>query len=152
MLDFYLRHGVQMTHIYCIITFRVANWLKPYIKLNTKLRNEVKKTGNSLGITVFKGMNNFIYGKFLQNVFKQTNLKFLNTIEDAIRTQSLPGFVRNTFHNGNFKIADVQHEKVRCDKPIYLGAAITELAKFTCTSASTTTRSSHSGKERMWSC
>ena len=37
-----------------------------------------------MGITVFKEMNNFIYRKFLQNVFKQTNLKFLNTIEDAI--------------------------------------------------------------------
>ena len=57
------------------------------------------------------------------------NLKFLNTIEEAIRTQSMPGFVRNTFHNGNFTLADVRHEKVRCDKPIYLGAAITELAK-----------------------
>ena len=129
MLDFYLQHGVQMTHIYCIITFRVANWLKLYIELNTKLRNEAKRTGNALRITVFKGMNNFIYGKFLQNVFKQMNLKFLNTIEDAIRTQSLPGFVRNTFHNGNFTIADVLHEKVQCDKPIYLGAAITELVK-----------------------
>ena len=56
-----------MMHIYCIITFRVANWLKPYIDLSTKLRNEAKKTGNALGITVFKGMNNSIYGKFLQN-------------------------------------------------------------------------------------
>ena len=37
--------------------------------------------------------------------------------------------MRNTFHNGNFTIADVKHEEVRCDKPIYLGAAITELAK-----------------------
>ena len=55
MLDFYLRHSVQMTHIYCIITFRVANWLKPYIELNTKLQNEAKHTGNALGITVFKG-------------------------------------------------------------------------------------------------
>ena len=73
-----------MTHIYCIITFRVANWLKPYIELNTKLRNEAKKAGNMLRITVFKGMNNFIYRKFLQNVFKQTSLKFFNTIEDAI--------------------------------------------------------------------
>ena len=81
MLDFYLRHGVKMMHIYCIITFRVVNWLKPYIELNTALRNEAKRTGNVLGITVFKGMNNFIYGKFLQNVFKQTNLKFLNTLK-----------------------------------------------------------------------
>ena len=51
-------------------------------------------------------MNNFIYGKFLQNVFKQTNLKFLNTIEKAIHSE-LPGFVCNTFHNGNFTLADV---------------------------------------------
>ena len=97
--------------------------------MNTKLKNKTKRTGNALGITDFKGMNNFIYGKFLQNVFKQTNLKFLNTIEEAICTQSMPGFVRNTFHNGNFTIADVRHEKVWCNKPIYLRAAITELAK-----------------------
>ena len=60
---------------------------------------------------------------------KQTQLKFLNTIEEAIKTQSMPGFVCNTFHNGKFTIADVRHKKVTCDKPIYLGAAITELAK-----------------------
>ena len=54
MLDLYLWHGVKMTHIYCIITFRVANWLKPYIELNTKLQNEAKCTGNTLRITVFK--------------------------------------------------------------------------------------------------
>ena len=38
MLDFYLCHGVQMTHIYCIITFRVANWLKSYIEMNTVIQ------------------------------------------------------------------------------------------------------------------
>ena len=49
MLELYLWHRVQMTHIYSIITFRVANWLKPYIKMNTVLCNEAKRTGNSLG-------------------------------------------------------------------------------------------------------
>ena len=120
---------MQLKHIWCIITFNVARWLKPYIDLNTALRNKVKRLGNALGIVVYKGMNNFIYGKFLQNVLKQTQLKFLNTIEEAIKAQSMPGFIRNTFHNGKFTIADVRHEKVTCDKPIYLGAAITELAK-----------------------
>ena len=76
-------------------------------------------------------MNNAIYGKFLQNVMKQSNLKFVNTLLDAIqiKVQSLPGFVRNVCHNGNFTIADVKHEEVKFDKPIYLGATITELAK-----------------------
>ena len=46
MLDFYLHHRVQMTHIYCIITFRVANWLKPYIVLNTKLWSKAKRLGS----------------------------------------------------------------------------------------------------------
>ena len=35
----------------------------------------------------------------------------------------------DTFHNGNFTIADMRHKKVRCDKLIYLGVAITELTK-----------------------
>ena len=37
--------------------------------------------------------------------------------------------MRNVYHNGNFTIADVKHEEVKFDKPIYLGATITELAK-----------------------
>ena len=49
MLNFYLWHGVQMTHIYCIITFRVVNWLNLYIEINTAFGNEAKRTGNTLG-------------------------------------------------------------------------------------------------------
>ena len=43
-------------------------------------------------------------------------------------------------NNGNFTIADVKHEEVKFDKPIYLGATttITELAKLsTCTGSTT---------------
>ena len=60
-------------------------------------------------------MNNVIYGKFLQNVMKQSTLKFVNTLLDAIqiKVQSLPDFVRNVYHNGNFTIADVKHEEVK---------------------------------------
>ena len=54
MLDFYLCHGVQMTHIYCIITFRVANWLKPYIELNTKLWNRQNAQATCLGSLYLK--------------------------------------------------------------------------------------------------
>ena len=46
---------------------------------------------------------------------EQSNLKFVNTLLDAIKVkvQSLPGFVRNVYHNGNFTIADVKHEEVK---------------------------------------
>ena len=65
--------------------------------MNTELRNKCKKKGQAIGTIVHKLMNNAIYGKFLQNVMKQSNLKFVNTLLDAIqiKVQSLPGFVRN---------------------------------------------------------
>ena len=96
-------------------------------------------------------MNNAIYGKFLQNVMKQSTLKFVNTLLDAIKVQSLPGFVRNVYHNGNFTIADVKHEEVKFDKPIYLGATITELVKLSICTGSTTTMWCHThwGRDRV---
>ena len=106
MLNFYLHHRVQMTHL---LHHHVQSrqLVKALHHSQHQAQEQSKEDWNILRITVFKGMNNFIYGKFLQNVFKQTNLKFLNTIEDAIQTQSMPGFVCNTFHNGNFTIADI---------------------------------------------
>ena len=49
------------------------------------------------------------------NEAEQSTLKFVNTLLDAIqiKVQSLPGFVRNVYHNGNFTIADVKHEEVK---------------------------------------
>ena len=75
----------------------MKEWLKPYVDMNTELRNHCKKEGQAIGTIVYKHMNNAIYGKFLQNVMKQSTLKFVNTLLDAIKVQSLPGFVRNVY-------------------------------------------------------
>ena len=87
---------------------------------------------------------------------KQSTLKFVNTLLDAIQinVQSLPGFVRNVYHNGNFTIADVKHEEVKFDKSIYLVPAttITELAKLSTCTGSTTTMWCHTGEETECSC
>ena len=72
LLDFYLQQGIEMTHLYCGIVFNVKEWLKPYVDMNTELRNKCKKEGQAIGTIVYKLMNNAIYGKFLQNVMKQS--------------------------------------------------------------------------------
>lgn len=129
ILAFYLSHGVEMTEVVCGIKFKVSKWLEPYIMLNTRLRDECRAKGQTVGVTVFKGMNNVIFGKNMQNDFKLTTLKIVNNIKDAIKTQSLPGFVRNVFCSDRITIADVKHEEIYFNKPIYLGGTITELAK-----------------------
>ena len=88
LLDFYLQQGVEIAHLYCGIVFNVKEWLKPYVDKNTALRNQCKEKGLAMGIVVYKLMNNAIYGKFLQNVMKQSRLKFVNSLLEAIKVQS----------------------------------------------------------------
>ena len=64
---------------------------------------------------------------------KQSNLKFVNTLgchsNQGVVTAWLCEECVPATNNGNFTIADVKHEEVKFDKPIYLGATTTELAK-----------------------
>ena len=84
-----------------------------WTRKNTELRNQCKKEGLAIGTIVYKQTHEqcHLWEVLLQNVMKQSNLKFVNTLLDAIqiKVQSLPGFVRNVYHNnGNFTIADVK--------------------------------------------
>ena len=105
-----------MTHLYCGIVFNVKEWLKPYVDMNTELRNKCKKEGQAIGTIVYKQAHEQCHLWEVPSECdeaEQSNLKFVNTLLDAIKVQSLPGFVRNVYHNGNFTIADVKHEEVK---------------------------------------
>ena len=89
---------------------------------------------------------------------KQSTLKFVNTLLDAIqiKVQSLPGFVRNVYHNGNFTIADVKHKEVKLSLTSLStwvpATTITELAKLSTCTGSTTTMWCHTGEETECNC
>lgn len=129
-LALYLSLGVKLLKIHRILLFSEAPVLKDYIALNTKIRDHATKIGDFAGRERAKLMNNSIYGKTYENPMKYSTLVMTSSANEAVRTQSKPGFVKNVFVSGDFTIADVKHAEVKYDKPLYLGAIITELAKY----------------------
>ena len=102
------------------------DWLKPYIVMNTELRQKAK---NNFEKDFFKLMNNSVFRKTIENVKKYRDIKLI-AIE---RRRSLlvlqPNYHRTKFFTENKLAIEMKKTQVLMNKPVYLVLSIFDLNK-----------------------
>ena len=71
-----LNHGVSLKKVHRVIKFNQKAWLKPYIRMNAKLRQKAK---NNFQKDFFKLTNNGVFGKTFENVRKCRDIRLVTT-------------------------------------------------------------------------
>ena len=67
-----MEKGLKLVKVRRVLQFDQTDWIKPYIDLNTKLRQEAD---NKFEEGFAKLMNNSFFGKYINNVLiKMTNI------------------------------------------------------------------------------
>ena len=89
-----LNHGSILKKVHRVIKFNQKAWLKPYIDMSSKLKQKAK---NNLERDFCKLMNNAVFGKIVENVRKQRNIKLVTTEKRRHYVVS-----ERSFHTTNF--------------------------------------------------
>ena len=121
-----LNHGLVLKKVHRVIQFNQEDWLKPYIDMNTKLRKEAK---NEFEKDFFKLMNNFIFGKTMENVRKHIDIKLVTTDEKRNKLVSEPNYHTTKRFSESLLAIEMKKSKVKMNKPIYLGMPILDISE-----------------------
>ena len=94
--------------------------------MNPKLRKEAK---NEFEKDFFKLMNNFVFGKTMENVRKHRDNKLVTTEEKRIKLISEPNYHTIKHFSKNLLTIEMKKTKVKMNKPVYLGMSILDIRK-----------------------
>ena len=125
-LKFYLQQGLSLRKVHRAMSFKQANFLKPFIEFNTEKRKNDK---NDFETDLFKLMNNSVYGKTMENVRKHGDFEIVNTPERFQKLVNKPLFKHRHIINEDLVIVEKDKHTVELNKPIYMGMSILDYSK-----------------------
>ena len=125
-LKSYLQQGLSLRKVHRAMSFKQANFLKPFIEFNTEKRKNAK---NDFEKDLFKLMNNSVYGKTMENVRKHGDYEIVNTPERFQKLVNKPLFKHRYIINEDLAIVEKDKHTVELNKPIYMGMSILDYSK-----------------------
>ena len=121
-----LDHGLILKKVHRVIKFNEKAWLKPYIDMNTKLREKAK---NNFEKDFFKLMKNVVSGKNMENVRKHRNIKLVTTERRRNYLVSESNHHTTKFFTENLLVIKMRKPRILMNKPVHLGLSILDLSK-----------------------
>ena len=121
-----LNHGLILKSNSKVIRFNQEAWLKEYIDMNTELRKQAK---NDFEKDFFKLINNTVFGKTMENVWKHRDIKFVTTNKRRNQLVSEPNYHTTKYFSEDLLAIEMKKIKVKMNKPVYLGMSILEINK-----------------------
>ena len=121
-----LAHGLVLKKLLRVIQFNQEAWLKRYTDMNTELTKKVK---NDFEKDFFKLMNNAVFGKTMENVRKQRDIKLVTTDKRRNQLVTEPNYHTTKWFSENLLANEIKKTKIKMNKPIYLRLSILEISK-----------------------
>ena len=84
-----LNHGLKLKKVHRVTQFKQKAWLKAYIGMNTELR---KKAQNEFEKNFFKLMKNSVFGKIMENVRNNRDIRLVTSDKRRKRLVSEPNY------------------------------------------------------------
>ena len=124
-LKYYLSKGWILIKVHEILEFKQSPWMKPYIDFNTERR---KEGTNEADKTLFKLLNNAVYGKTMENMRKRMKIRITKTPKDFLKYASRDTYISHNIFGKNFVAINERKESIKLNKPIYVGCTVLELS------------------------
>ena len=125
-LKFYLEHGMKLTKIHRVLTFKQSPWLKEYIDYNTECRKNSKSVFEK---DFYKLMNNSVFGKTQENLRNRVNVEVITRRHIALKRIAKPTFIRSQLIRDDLVIIQCTKTTLKLNKPIYVGFSVLDLSK-----------------------
>ena len=109
-----------------VLKFDQNAWLKPYIDMNTKLRQKAK---NNFEKDFFMLINNAVFAKTMENMRKYRNIKLVTTERRWNYLVSEPYYHTTKFVTEDLLATETRKPQILMIKPVYIGWSILDLSE-----------------------
>ena len=125
-LQLYVSLGLKLKKVHRVLEFNLSPWLAQYIDYNTKKRMAAK---NSFEKDFFKLMNNSVFGKTMENLWKRVDVRLATDQKKLSKLVSKPTYCNSKIFNENLEAVHKIKKVLTLDWPAYVRMCILDLSK-----------------------